>query len=170
MDKPGNDQICAWYSRLSRTALRLTGNPDDAADMTHQAFCRALNRWSQFDGKASPLTWLHSILINCVRDRARRRQLSTTEVVDAWDMIAAPEGTEDGLANIMHREQLAHLREAVRNLPGTIRPAFVSTVLDGYSYEEASELLDVPVGTVASRVYHARRQLIAAMRERFDEE
>jgi len=169
VDRPTDGQIAAWYARLFRTAMRLTGNAEEAADLTQQAFCKALSRWGEFDEKALPVTWLHSILINCISDLARRRRVRGRETINHWDLVAVGDEQGKSLKQLERQEELAHLRGIIRNLPDTVRPAFVSTVLDGYSYLEASQLLGVPVGTVASRVYEARKQVAAAMRQRFPE-
>lgn len=153
MRRPSEDQIAAWYPRLLRTALRLTGSEEDAADLTQQAFCQALGHWDRFDGRCMPTTWLHRILLNVVRDHVRRRAVRAAEPLDAWVLHAV-----DGAAaqNADRNERLARLRGMIQTLPEPIRLAFVATVLDGYSYRETAGLLNVPVGTVASRVSLAR--------------
>jgi RNA polymerase sigma-70 factor (ECF subfamily) len=78
---------------------------------------------------------------------------------------AAPNERE----RVERQEELAALRKAVEALPPDIRSALVVTVIDGYSYSEAAELLEVPVGTIASRVYRARTLLRAAMGDATEE-
>ena len=169
MKRPNDEQINMWYPRLFRTALRLTGNAETAADLTQQAFCKALSKWEQFEGNTLPTTWLHQILLNCLRDWARRKRTQETHSLNEWHLEVLPD-LRDGMSDQpQRREQLAHLREAIEDLPQRLRPAFVATVLDGYSYQEAAELLSVPVGTIASRVYQARQQINAVMRQRFPE-
>ncbi|MCY2925432.1 MAG: sigma-70 family RNA polymerase sigma factor [Planctomycetota bacterium] len=65
------EKITAWYPVLFRTALRLTGSATDAADLTQQAFCRAIEHWDRFQHNSSPLTWMYRILINGMKDWAR---------------------------------------------------------------------------------------------------
>ena len=166
MARPTEDQIASWYPRLYRSALRLTGSPDRAAELTQEAFCRALDRWDDFDGRALPTTWLHQILMNCLRDGLRRQAVRTAVPLEEWSLAAGldcpPEQAE-------RREQLEALREAIANLPATLRGAFVATVVDGYTYEEAAELLSVPAGTIGSRVHEARKHVQAAMQRAFPE-
>lgn len=167
MHLPTQEQIAEWYGRIYRTALRLTGRHDDAGDLAQETFCRALAHWRSFDGSALPTTWLHRILVNAVRDR-RRRSGRADAAMEAWAILPVPR--PDGPAeDLERREQLEHLRQAIDDLPATLRPAFVATVLDGYTYEEAAELLSAPPGTIASRVHQARRLIKAAMRDRFPE-
>lgn len=169
MSRPSNEQIAKWYSRIFRTALRMTGSADDATDLTQQTFCRAIRRWDQFQGEALPTTWLHKILVNCVRDWARRRSVRSGEVHDEWAISAAPAADQQAHDALERHEQLARLRGAIAELPDHLRVALVATVIDGYTYDEAAQLLDVPIGTVASRVHEARKRLTTMMKSAFGE-
>ncbi len=160
-DRPTDEQIARWYPRLYRTALRLTGSFADAADVTQQAFYKALRAWHRFDGGVLRTTWLHSILVNCARDWARRRKVRAAEPLQEWHLTVVEVPAEVRAAR---REELAAIRQAIEDLPEDLRRAFVPTVIDGYTYQEAADLLGVPPGTVASRVHAARRQVQAAMR------
>ena len=155
--RPTDEQVARWYPRLYRTALRLTGRFADAADVTQEAFSKALASWDRFDGGVLPTTWLHTILVNCVRDWARRQRARPSVRLEPW-ALAAPDG-DAGDGRLARQEELAALRAAVEDLSEPLRQAFVATVIDGYRYEEAAEMLGVPVGTVASRVYQARAKV-----------
>lgn len=163
---PTEEQIASWYPRLYRTALRLTGSAEQAADLTQEAFCRALDGWDGFNGEALPTTWLHCILLNCVRDCDRRRKVRSGEPLNEWSLAVV---TDRPAEQLEKREQLDRLRQVIEELPAALRPAFVATVLDGCTYQEAGELLSVPAGTIASRVHEARKKLSAAMQEAFPE-
>jgi len=169
VDRPSEREIAAWYPRLFRTALRLTGNAEDAADLTQQTFYRALQTWDRFDGKALPTTWLHQILVNGVRDWARRRAVRAARQIDEWDLLPVAAEACGGRERLEKREELAVLRQAIESLPAAARTALVATVLDGYTYQEAAEMLQVPLGTIASRVYQARAQLRATLGEALGE-
>jgi RNA polymerase sigma factor (sigma-70 family) len=163
VNRPSEQQVTVWYPRLFRTALRLTGSAEDAADLTQQAFCKALGTWDRFDGAALATTWLHRILLNCIRDWARRRAVRNALQIEEWDLLPAIDHAPEGRERIEKQEEGAAIRTAVEGLPAEVRSALVVTVIDGYSYSEAAELLQVPVGTIASRVYRARTLLRAAM-------
>ena len=75
----------------------------------------------------------------------------------------------NGAERLERDEELRVLRSVIENLSRPLREAFVVTVLDGYTYQEAAELLSVPVGTIGSRVYEARRLIAAKMHEQFPE-
>jgi RNA polymerase sigma-70 factor (ECF subfamily) len=169
VDFPNDEQITAWYPRLFRTALRMTGSQDDAADVTQQAFCKALSRWHTFDSTCLPTTWLHGILVNCVRDRLRRearRPSAQTADPSVW---AVDLGGGTASAQFEAKEQADRLGQAIAALPDGLRTAFVAAVLDGYTYQETAEMLSLPVGTVGHRIYRARRIVAKQMREWFPE-
>jgi len=163
------EEICLWYPRLFRTALRMTGNHQDAADVTQQAFCQALDAWGRFKADALPMTWLYRILVNCVRDRARRAAVRSKRTVsgEALHQVAAA-GPAVG-ERLENEERTLALREAIEQLPMTMQEAFVLVIIDGYSYQQAAEILGLPAGTVGSRVHNARVRLSSAMRKRFQE-
>ena len=166
MTRPSDEQVRQWYPRLYRTALRMTGSHEDASDLTQQAFLKAIGNWDSFNGRALPTTWLHRILVNCVTDFWRRRNSGPVQNVDEWSMTMVECGKAKQLEN---EEPMRHLRQAIDELPETLRSAFVATVMDGYTYQEAAGLLDVPVGTVGSRVHEARKHIGAVMRRLFPE-
>jgi RNA polymerase sigma-70 factor (ECF subfamily) len=141
---------------------------DDAADLTQEAVCKALGQWHRFDGRVLVTTWLHRILANCVRDWLRRNHVRSAVSLDALPgEPAAGEGRRDALEL---GEQDGLLREAIEGLPTAMRVAFVLAVLDGYSYRQVADLLEVPVGTIASRIHDARCLVQEAMQRRLPEE
>jgi RNA polymerase sigma-70 factor (ECF subfamily) len=163
------NELDGCYRRLFRTALRLTGNDQDAADLTQQAICDGMEKWPLFRGQSDPLTWLHRILINGFRDWTRRKAIRSAEPLDEWALRAVGNGAASAADRLGDQEQLARLREAIAGLSGPLRAAFIVTVMDGYSHREAAGILEVPVGTVASRVSAARQQVAAEMRKAFPE-
>ncbi len=169
VNRSTDEEIGVCYPRLFRTALRLTGSYEEAADMTQQAFAQALARWDAFEHRARRTTWLYGILLNCVRDRARRRSVRTAEPLDQNALRTVRQGGPDALRRAEADEERRALRAAIEALPLDIRSAFVLTVMDGYTYGEAAEILAVPTGTIASRVHLARRRLRQAMLGEFGE-
>ena len=170
MNRPSEEQIAAWYPRLFRTALRLTGNWEDSADLTQQAFCKALGSWERFDGRSRRTTWLHGILVNCVRDKFRRSAVRSVEELQEWSLDNSSVQGGCLAEELGRQEQLGRLREAVNDLEHELQQPFVAAVLDGYTYGEVAEMLGLPVGTVGRRVYCARRRLRSVMLESFPEE
>ena len=147
----------------------MTGSLHHAADLTQLAFCKAIDGWDRFQHQSSPTTWLHRILMNCIRDWARRNAVREVESLDEWAPRVIPAQGETAPQQVQKNEELEFLRKAIANLSDGVREAFTATVLDGYAYEDAAQLLNVPVGTIASRVYAARKQIHAVMRQAFPE-
>ena len=161
MAKPTDEQIANWYPRLYRTALRMTGSLEEAADLTQQAVLRAMNKWETFNGRASRATWVFRILVNCVQDWRRRQSRVPGPLPDEFALADAAPGPS---GEASRQEELQGLRRAIQGLPADLRAALVLTVLDGYTYDEAAEMLGVPLGTVAFRVHESRELLKAALR------
>jgi len=146
----------------------MTGSHDDASDLTQQAFLKALGGWDSFNGQSLPTTWLHRILVNCVTDWRRKRSSGPLQAIDdEWALVPA-DGDSTGRRQDMDKP-MQHLRRTIDDLPAALRSAFVATVVDGYTYEEAAGVLKVPVGTIGSRVHEARKQLRTVMQRDFPE-
>jgi len=147
----------------------MTGSAEDASDLTQEALYKGLSAWDRFQGGGAPINWLHRILVNCVRDWGRQRAASPKGNLEDWTIVPARDSQHAAPEQAIRREQLSCLRREIEQLPDGLREAFVATVLDGHTYEEAAELLSVPVGTIGSRVYQGRRRLRQAMRRNFPE-
>ena len=148
----------------------MVGSADAAADLAQEACYKALRSWGRFDGRSQPATWLHSILVNCVRDLARKQAQAKVEPFDEWCFPAGSHPCKQQIDQLIEQEQVQRVRAAIEALPDRLRVAFVATVVDGYSYAEAGELLGIPMGTVASRVHEARKAVSGAMRKSYPEE
>lgn len=169
VNRPTEQQVAHWHERLFRTALRLTGNEADAADMAQQAFCQAWQRWESFDGRCLRSTWLYRILVNCIRDWARRQEVRRSEPLDEW-AIRTPACLDRGDDAVERQEQLACLAAAIDRLEDDLRRPLIATVLDGYTYDEVAEMLSIHAGTVASRIHRARGIVGEALRQAFGED
>ncbi len=145
----------------------MTGSHSDASDLTQQAFLKALGSWKGFNGQSLPTTWLHRILVNCVIDWRRKQSAGPEQALDEWALVMMEGKSTAGEQDA--DEPMRRLRQAIAELPDTLRRAFVATVLDGYTYDEAAGVLNVPVGTIGSRVHEARRKLRTVMRRNFPE-
>ena len=154
-------QLGTHASRMYRVALRIVGSSDAAREVAQEACLRALRGAGEFDGRSALATWLHRITVNCARDHLRRTRRTDRLRAD-WDHVAAgmltvPEATP---AEHAERSELYNLAlTLVAALPDDCRSAFVLTQLDGYTYDEAAAIEGLARGTVASRVYRARRIL-----------
>ncbi|MEO5367669.1 MAG: sigma-70 family RNA polymerase sigma factor [Magnetococcus sp. WYHC-3] len=149
------------YLRVFRFILRQVLNPADAEDLVQETFLEAHRRLSSFRGAAKYSTWVMGIAQNLVRNHFNRgpsSRLPSAPLDEIVDLLAsnAPD-PEEGLAA---RDQNRALLEALgQGLSPEWRQALVLVTLEGLSYEQAAGLLDVPVGTVKTRVFRARQRL-----------
>jgi RNA polymerase sigma-70 factor (ECF subfamily) len=141
--------------RLWRFGLRLTANEADAEDLVHRACLRALERSHQLRPDSSALSWLfsimHSIWLNELRSRQIRRQAGFEWDDDAVEAIADPNAVNPENA-LFYRQVIA----AVNALPDAQRAVMLLVAVEGLSYQEAADILDIPMGTVMSRLARAR--------------
>jgi RNA polymerase sigma-70 factor, ECF subfamily len=160
-----------------RYAYRLTRDPEVAADVVAEAFVRVYNAIQGFRGQSSFTTWLYRILTNCfldLRKRDRHRDnLSLDESLRLEDSDVVPQledkgGTPQELLERVERER--RVERALKSLPEYQRAMIVMFHAEGLSYEGIAEALDLPVGTVKSRLNRARialRELLVRDEELF---
>lgn len=147
------DNVDAVYGH----ALRFFGEPATAEDVVQEVFLKVYRSLGSFDGRSSFSTWLFRVTRNVCLDQfrsGRRRPLP----VDPLTAVAAP--LEDFSDAAVLRSAL---EAAVASLPPEDRDAFNAIALFDMSYAEAAEALGVPVGTVKSRVFRARRSLVTLL-------
>ena len=149
--------------RVYNVCLRLLGDADDAADAAQDTFVSVLTKLDRFRGDAAFTTWLHRIAVNACYDVARKRRrqpmLRLAGETDAGIEEAGPPVPDPA-------EELAGTRDvlaALRAIPEEFRTAVVLADLQDLPYEEIAKVLDVPIGTVKSRVHRGRVALARAM-------
>lgn len=163
-DQRFREQVLPELDVLYRVALRLTGSPPEAEDLVQDTLVRAFRAFDRFDGRY-PRAWLLTILRNARRNDLRRRRpdLLDTELADRL-----PDGGRDGERDVTAAQAVAgqlapQIREAVAGLSAKHRAVLVLVDLDGLTYQEAADVLEVPVGTVMSRLHRARRRVRAPL-------
>jgi RNA polymerase sigma factor (sigma-70 family) len=159
--------VLPHLSAAYRLARYLTRNDADADDVVQEACLRALKYFGGFrgDGASQCRAWLLTIVRNMAHTwRSRHRaDASTTEFDETVHTAATTEGHQDAsLSSSDAREALAH---ALEHLPPDFREVIVLREIEGLSYKEISEVVDVPVGTVMSRLSRARKRLQDALTE-----
>ncbi len=161
-----NELIRKHQDRAYQYAFRLTRNPDIAADVVADAFVRINNALKNFKGNAAFTTWLYRIITNCYLDQRKREKgkgnlsLDSGFQQDDEDVtreIEDPGRTPDELVERNQREAL--LQKALAQLPEFQKSMIVMYHAEQLSYEEISESLDLPIGTVKSRLNRARISL-----------
>lgn len=166
MAEPGPDAqalrgaIVAALPRLRRFCRGLTGHGEDGDDLMQSTVERALSRAHQFEPGTRVDAWMFRIArnlhIDAVRAGSRRGQQIDIEA------IAESQG-EDGRDLLENRSDLAAAQRALQAVPEDQRSAFLLVVVEGLSYREAAEVLEVPVGTIMSRLARARSRIDAAV-------
>lgn len=148
-------------NRLWAVALRTTGDPEDAADALQEALLSAFRRAESFRGDAQVTTWLHRIVVNACLDRLRRRSSKHTEPLPDEDdraaILAAPQSADDP---VEVAERRADVFAALAKLSEEQRAALVLVDMEGYSVEEAADILGCAPGTVKSRCSRGRARLV----------
>jgi RNA polymerase sigma-70 factor (ECF subfamily) len=152
---------------MYRVALRLTANPADAEDLVQDAMLRAYRSWDRFTLGTNAKGWLLTILRNLfINEYRRRRRHPETVDLDTIEPFTVFEKVqEDPQGAFFDRIVDDEVLRAVDELPEVFREAVMLSDVEGLSYEEIAKVLDVPVGTVKSRLYRGRRMLQAKLYE-----
>jgi RNA polymerase sigma-70 factor (ECF subfamily) len=150
--------------------FRLTSDPEEARDLAQETFLRAFQSIDRFRGDSSLKTWIYRIAINQARNRWRwwrRRKRDVTVSLDATDEqrerpLAATLSDNNSLSpeqETLAREREAQLREALTGLRQSYREAVILRDVEGFSYEEIAQTLQISIGTVKSRISRGRLEL-----------
>lgn len=156
------DQVYDRFGEMVyNLALRLTGNREEAADLTQEIFLRIYRHLGGFGGRSTLKTWVFRIAINHCRDRLSRHVPTMQSIDDRYEdgsvSIADPARGPEELA--VAADEGRRVMEGLACLPQAFREAVVLRDLEGLSYEEIAEVLGVRVGTVRSRIARGRDQL-----------
>jgi RNA polymerase sigma-70 factor (ECF subfamily) len=144
-------------------ALRLTGGDEARAeDLVQEAVLKAYRAWDRFEAGTNCRAWLMTILRNTFINQFRQQKARPAEV-DFEQIAERPSSTAlfeaDPEGRIFDRIIDAKVISAIDELPEEFRVAVVLADIEGLSYQEVSELMDIPVGTVKSRLFRARKRL-----------
>ena len=151
--------------RIYNLTLRMVGNPEDALDLSQEAFLNAWKGLGSFKGDSAFSTWLYRLASNACLDflRSRKRRQATTGSLLSLDDEEAPPPPADDSARpdlqLERKERTQALHRALDSLPVHHRQVIVMRELSGLSYQEISEALELDLGTVKSRLTRARLAL-----------
>ena len=163
MNRVMREEMVALLPRLRRFAYGLTGNMADGDDLLQSACLRALDRAEQWRPGTRLDSWMYRILQNLWIDQiraGRRREIAIDEDV----MAAIPGG--DQAREMEAKLGLAAVRREVAKLPAEQRTVLLLVSIEGASYKDAAEILDIPIGTVMSRLSRARLTLGQALEDK----
>jgi len=153
--------------QVYRVARRLVGTREEAEDLVQQTYERAFRAWRQFTPGTNLRAWLLRILTNLNIDRGRRQQRTpqTTSIDEAADYFlynsleaATPEDNPDE-ERVLEKLSQDSIVEALADVPHDFRDTVVLVDIGEFSYADAAQILDIPIGTVMSRLHRGRRIL-----------
>jgi RNA polymerase sigma-70 factor (ECF subfamily) len=157
-------EALAAIDSLYRTALRLTRRPADAEDLVQDTYLKAFRAAGTFEPGTNLRAWLFTILHNTarnrLRDRARDAVMVDSEAVDqAIDVRTSAEQGETPETLLVRDTLGPELQAAIDGLPGAFREAVWLRDVEEFSYAEIARMLEIPAGTVMSRISRGRRML-----------
>lgn len=152
---PGNvtELVELFYESLYRYAFRLSGAEADARDLTQEAFCKAQAQFKQLRDRSRAKPWLFSILRNLYLHRLRTTKQHTTVPLDSIGEL--PETLPDRLPEV----DVEQLQTALSELPEVYRTPIILYYFEDFSYRDIAEQMDLPIGTVMSRLARAKGTL-----------
>lgn len=161
--------MCAFEALVERhrkkafyLALGLVGNPDDAADVSQEAFIRVYRAARRFDTTKDFFTWFYVILSNLARNRIKKRQVRTTyarQEQSDGELIRHRQTRNNPELLLEADETKKQVWEAIGALPYNFREIIILRHFEDLTYDEIARLLNIPVGSVMSRLYYARLKL-----------
>ena len=155
-----------YQRRVVGVALAVVHNPDDALELAQETFVRAFENLSSFESRSSFSTWLYRIAANLAIDFRRREGRHTfvrgEEAENEIDRL--PNSTGDSFAEFSRGELNQRLRAALHELTPEHRAVILLREVEGLSYDEISDILHCPRGTVMSRLHYARNRLRAILK------
>jgi RNA polymerase sigma-70 factor (ECF subfamily) len=167
--------VLKYQHKVVKLVQRYVRDPSDAEDVAQDAFIKAYKALPRFRGDSAFYTWLYRIAINTAKNALASRKRSPVsldreydngdESQDVVSRLRDPE-TPEGLA--LTEEIRNTVNAAIESLPHDLRTAIVLRELEGMSYEEISQSMDCPVGTVRSRIFRAREAIDRQLKQVFD--
>ncbi len=157
--------VTEYEKSVYAIALRMTGNSEDAADMTQETFLKAYNSLQSFRGDSKFSVWLYRIASNVcldfLRSRSRKPTLSLSVEDDEGEEVELDIADESQSPELLLERGLTRdaVRRGLQALPPDYRQILLLREIQGLSYEEIADALRIEVGTVKSRIFRARKRL-----------
>jgi RNA polymerase sigma-70 factor, ECF subfamily len=171
--KTFTEDTMQFMQPLYTAAMRMTRNSADAEDLVQEAYLRAYRSYGSFQEGTNLRAWMYRILtntfINSYRAKKRRPEISDVEdIEDLYLYKRLGESTSSESGRSAEEELFEHItdsqvKEAIEALPEQFRLAVLMADVEGFSYKEIADMLDVPIGTVMSRIHRGRRALQKAL-------
>lgn len=152
-----------YQDRLYRGLLHFCGSPEEAADVAQDAWLQAFGKLASFQHASGFYTWLYRIAVNQLLSQRRRRRPAIS--LADWDASVVDRVGADGSPDAAQtrRDRADLVRRAMASLSEEHRQVLALREIEEWSYEQISELLGLPIGTVRSRLFRARQELRAKL-------
>ena len=149
-----------YQDRLLTALASIAGSRDEAEDVAQEAFVTAYVKLDKFDGDSSFYTWLYRIAMNNAVSRLRKRRIESS-VEHTRDLTGSEPYCDREMAEdqVLRQERAAQVHRALSMMPQDFRAVLVLREMEGCDYDTIAQILDLPVGTVRSRLHRARMQL-----------
>jgi RNA polymerase sigma-70 factor, ECF subfamily len=158
--------VSLHYDGVIQVVYRMCSDVQIAEDAAQEAFIRAWQKLSSFQEQASFRNWIYRIALNAAYDLLRRKAAADLDDEETGMLEDSTPGPE---ASLLTKEQAERVKAAIQALPEASRAVIVLREYGGLSYQEISEVLEIPIGTVMSRLNYARDTLRKTL-ERFPSE
>src|SRR3954465_8745471 len=159
------EEALALSDQVYRVARHLVGSREEAEDLMQETYARAFRSWRSFQPGTNLRAWLLRILTNLNIDRGRRKQRPPrTTPVEAndyylYDKLAEADGAATDEERVVERLSQDDIVSALAAVPHDFRDVIVLVDIGDFSYQDAAHILDIPIGTVMSRLHRGRRIL-----------
>jgi RNA polymerase sigma-70 factor (ECF subfamily) len=160
--------VTRYQDRLFNTVLRLLDNSEDARDVVQEAFLSAYQSLRNFKGDALFFTWLYRIAVNTAISY-KRKQRVVLRLHGGGEGLAEPPDSSDASRPehaLERSEEEKRVHDALNRLSAEHRVVLIMKDMEGQKYEEMAEILEVPIGTIRSRLHRARLELRDLLRHR----
>jgi len=167
------EQAMEFMPSLYTAALRMTRNTADAEDLVQETYLKAYRAWDSFQQGTNLKAWLYRILTNTFinRYRSKKRRPDETDLDEIEDLylyrrLGGLEAAQTGRSaedEVMDLFTETDVKAAIEALPENFRMAVLLADVEGFSYKEIAEILDIPIGTVMSRLHRGRKALQRAL-------
>jgi RNA polymerase sigma-70 factor (ECF subfamily) len=159
-----------YEGRLFNSLVHMVGSREEAEDVSQEAFVQAFLKLDSFRGRSAFYTWLYRIAFNLSVSRKRRKRAEVSMDQHRDRTGEEPEDSGEGPSDqVLRDEQVRQVRGAIADLNDEHRAIVVLREMEGCDYDTIAEILDVPVGTVRSRLHRARLQLRDQLKELLQE-
>ena len=157
----GNKQAYAhiinkYKNRLYATILRMTKNPHDAGDLVQEAFIKIYEQLEKYDGRGTFSSWLYRVAFNHCMDEFRKKHYQMKQVEIHDELMEDPKHPE---VIFLKKEKSRQLERLISTLPKDERMIILLRYVNELSYDEISEIADVPVSTVRNKLHRAKKKM-----------